>query len=50
MISESRRVPVGRYVEMSMLDDADAEPQKEVPHFIDCLRDGRWALRRCVAI
>lgn len=29
--------------EMSILDDADAEPQKEVPHFIDCLRDGRWA-------
>ena len=29
--------------EMSMLDDAVAEPRKEVPHFIDCLRDGRWA-------
>lgn len=29
--------------EMSILDDADAEPREEVPHFIDCLRDGRWA-------
>ena len=29
--------------EMSMLDDADAEPREEIPHFIDCLRDGRWA-------
>ena len=29
--------------EMSMLDDADAEPREEIPHFIDGLRDGRWA-------
>ena len=29
--------------EMSMLDDAGAELREEVPHFIDCLRDGRWA-------